>query len=342
MSFSKGKSREGMTVYEGIASSCNLDRDGERLTKSALAKGASDLLKNSTIFFNHKQDWFGLGKIIDAEVLGNYLKIYWTPSKAKAVQDIILQIEEGVLKCMSVGGRIVDYKKEYDEKLKKDIRVITDLEIFETSVVGIGANPDATISQSMSKAFKVGDNVSNEKVEEKPAEVQETPAEEKKEAPAEETKKEEVLKEEAPVENAEKEVTVKIDEKLEKNTEVLVVDAEVKEEASKEEVAPVAEVKVEATPAEEKKEEAPVEGEEKTPEEGGPEETSEKSVKVTEDEKLIKKVDELKAKVEVLEKKAIQPKGLAPAEDSREVKKTLKEGIAGFTGEMLVTSMYHG
>ena len=143
----------GEMYCEGVASSTTVDRQTERISKAALEKGARDLIKNSTVFFNHKHNELGVGKVIESRAEGDKLYIKFIPSKAKGVEDIVTQIKEGVLKCLSIGGKVKDYDNVYDESLKKDVKLIKELELLEVSVVGIGANPDASITHSISKAF---------------------------------------------------------------------------------------------------------------------------------------------------------------------------------------------
>lgn len=153
MSFEKSETESGEMIYHACASSTSMDRDTEIMEKSALEKGARDLLRNSTVFFNHKHDGLGVGRVKDAYVTDDKMFIDWVPSKAAAVQDVITQINEGILKSMSVAGRVLKDSKSYNSVLKKDIRHILDVELYEVSVVGIPANPDASIVSSIAKAF---------------------------------------------------------------------------------------------------------------------------------------------------------------------------------------------
>jgi len=149
----KSQNEAGEQVFLGVASSTSIDRDSERLSKSALAKGVNDLMKNPTVFFNHKHDGLGLGKVINAYISGDKLMVEWKPSTAKAVQDHITQVNEGVLRSMSVAGSVKKAETVFDEDLQKSVRVISDVDLYEVSVVGIPANPDATIAGSIAKAF---------------------------------------------------------------------------------------------------------------------------------------------------------------------------------------------
>ena len=143
-----------LVYFGGIASNTDIDRDNERISPNLLQKMAEDLKKNSTVFFNHKHDELPIGKVVDAYVEGNNLKVKIMPSKAKAVEDIITQISEGVLRSFSIGGKVKKAESVYDPNTRKTVKEIKDLDLYEVSVVGVPANPGATIGEFISKAFK--------------------------------------------------------------------------------------------------------------------------------------------------------------------------------------------
>lgn len=147
-----------LKLFGGIASSTSVDRDNERMDKAVLNKIASDLKKNSTVFFNHDLKGLGVGTVASAEVVNDSVRISVVPTKAEGMRDVVTQIQEGVLKSFSIGGKIRDWEDQFDEKLGKKVRVIKDVDCFEVSVVGIPANADASILSYMSKSFK-GDDV---------------------------------------------------------------------------------------------------------------------------------------------------------------------------------------
>lgn len=160
--FEKSVSTDGeLRLFGGIASSSSIDRDFERIDKSVLSKIASDLKKNSTVFFNHDTKGLGVGTIANSEVRGEEVYIDVKPTKAEGMKDVITQINEGVLKSFSIGGKIKDWENQYDEALGKNVRVIKDVECYEVSVVGIPSNKDASILSYITKSFK-GDTVEKE------------------------------------------------------------------------------------------------------------------------------------------------------------------------------------
>ena len=66
-------------------------------------------------------------------------------------QRVYKLVKEGVLKAFSVGFRMKDYK--YDQE--KGVFIITELELFEISVVSIPCNQDSTFS--LKKSMKDSD-----------------------------------------------------------------------------------------------------------------------------------------------------------------------------------------
>jgi len=143
-----------LAYFGGIASNSDVDRDNERISSSVLQKMAEDLKINSTVFFNHKHDELPIGKVVEAWVENNNLKVKIMPSKAKACEDIITQVAEGVLKSFSIGGKVKKAETVYDQKSGRNIKEIKDLDLYEVSVVGVPANPGASIGDFISKAFK--------------------------------------------------------------------------------------------------------------------------------------------------------------------------------------------
>lgn len=146
----KSKGEAGETVWRGVLSSTGVDYDNERLTRKALEKAALQL-PGKTVFFNHKHDGLGVGAFKSARVedLDNgisNLVVEVIPSKAPGVQDIVIQVNEGTLKCMSIGGKKLSKGRAVmDKLLNKEVIELDDILALEGSVVGIGANPDASL-----------------------------------------------------------------------------------------------------------------------------------------------------------------------------------------------------
>lgn len=186
MPFEKTVSDDGkdLQLFGGIATSTDLDRDNERMGKSIIPKIAKSL-DGATVFFNHDTKGLGVGKVLKSEVSGSgdRVMINVIPTKAAKMADVVTQINEGILKSFSIGGRILKFEDSYDKVLKKDVKVITDVEIYEVSVVGIPANKNASITNCIAKSFKIdGDKMGDEEKVTPPADDKKPAEEEKKEA----------------------------------------------------------------------------------------------------------------------------------------------------------------
>lgn len=151
-----------LKLFGGIATSLAVDRDTERMDKAVLPKIAKMLMQNSTVFFNHDTKGLGVGIIKSAEVRGDEVHIEVIPTHVAGMQDVVGQIREGVLKSFSIGGKVLDWENQFDEKLGKNVRLIKDVSVYEVSVVGVPSNPEASILSQLCKSFKTGGSVADE------------------------------------------------------------------------------------------------------------------------------------------------------------------------------------
>ena len=130
----------GDWIIEGYAATTDLDLQDDRIEQRALEDAAPDLEKNSTMLLNHDPK-IPIGRILktwlDARGLGIRALI------SKTVPDIWKKIQEGVLNKFSIRGSVLDYIREFDEKLGRIIRVIRKMYLFEASVVSVPGNPEA-------------------------------------------------------------------------------------------------------------------------------------------------------------------------------------------------------
>jgi len=143
------ESEEFIGVFEGIASTPDIDLDNERFHPDVLKKNAEKLVGKPILFYHGKGELGHqpIGKILEAryeEGVGLKIKagIY------KAFKNIWEKIKAGVYKALSVGGiaRAV-------RKLANGIKEIIDAEIREVSIARRGKNPNAGILFAFGKAF---------------------------------------------------------------------------------------------------------------------------------------------------------------------------------------------
>jgi len=174
--------------------------------------GAKDhLLKNPTVFHEHRHSELPVGKVTDAEVDDKGLLVTVEFTKAEFANDLWSLITEGIVDRFSIGGKVLDSQEVRDES-GNIYNEITKLELFEVSIVGLPANPAAKFTL-VSKSFN---QALTEEIDKK---------EGRKEMAKEDIKKESKATEE--VEKSEEE-TLKVEE-TEEETQKL-------EETSKEEV----------------------------------------------------------------------------------------------------------
>jgi HK97 family phage prohead protease/HK97 family phage major capsid protein len=132
-------------TIEGMASTDDWDRDDERILAKAFLNTLSEFMENAVLLLNH--DWRALpiGQVIEARVTEKGL---WV--KCEIVLDLpmgsaaAILIKRGILKTFSIGFRVVKWEKDEDSNR----RVITELKLYEVSVVNVPANRFATFGIS--------------------------------------------------------------------------------------------------------------------------------------------------------------------------------------------------
>ncbi len=242
-----------------------LDRQNEIITLGALVKAREDLLENNTIFYEHKHSELPIGKTIAVDIDEKGLLITVEISKAPFVDSIWTLIQEGILNSFSIGGRVLESEEKRD-KSGNLFNEITTIELFETSVVGLPANPAAKfelISKSFNRAIteemqkrEVSNKMAEKTKKEEKTEVETKEVEKTKEA-SETTEKKEVeleKSEETPKEKTEEKEVEKSEEAKEEKSEEK--EVEKSEEAPKEDAE-----NLEKSEEAEEKEEAPKEKE---------------------------------------------------------------------------------
>lgn len=131
----------GKLTVAGYASTISEDRAGDIIPMSAWEnkEALDNYLKNPIILFQHDHDE-PIGKMVDYQVdeTGLFVEI----EIFNVDQRVYKLVKEEVLKAFSVGFRMKDYKYDQD----KGVFIITELELFEISVVSIPCNQDSTFS----------------------------------------------------------------------------------------------------------------------------------------------------------------------------------------------------
>jgi len=142
------KIEEGDHIIEGYVMTSDIDSQGTIITNEAIKRSKNDLLKYSTVLFNHDRNR-PIGKILETDFDKKGL---WVKMKlSRSEWDIWEKVQEGIISKFSINGRIV--KSSFVEKGKKGktkknriipfdklIRKIDRLELYEASLVSVPAN----------------------------------------------------------------------------------------------------------------------------------------------------------------------------------------------------------
>jgi len=153
--FSEGEETSVFLGYiEGLASTPDIDRDTEIISEKALQEGSGQLLNNDSVFFNHQHLEVPLGRVIEAGYVqgkGLYVKV----GISKNYPAIWQSIEEGSLKAFSIAGEFLEWETQENVINDKtiDVRVVTKVNLYEVSVVGIPANEKAKFTPLIAKYF---------------------------------------------------------------------------------------------------------------------------------------------------------------------------------------------
>lgn len=136
----KAEGSEGRR-FEGWASTEQLDFDGDVVRASAFRETLPRFLANPVLLWQH--DWkTPIGKIVRAEIEeGRGLYIEAELSDTSAGRDAQILLSDGVIRDLSIGF----FAREYTP-LERG-REITQLDLYEISLVTVGANATAEITQ---------------------------------------------------------------------------------------------------------------------------------------------------------------------------------------------------
>jgi len=127
----------------------NVDSTGDIIEKGAFTKTLQE--RAGRIAFCYQHDiWNPIGKMQLIEENEKGLKISVMLSGAE--KDIQTKVKEEILKEMSIGYRVVESKSEI--RNEKEVNILTEIKLFEVSLVTIAANPLAVV-ESMKGEEKI-------------------------------------------------------------------------------------------------------------------------------------------------------------------------------------------
>ena len=138
---------------EGVASTPDIDLEGDKFLPEVLAKNAENLKGKPILLLHGRNKEVGdqpIGEIIEARFENGMLKI--KAGIYKAFSWLWEKIKAGVLKALSIGGIIKKLRRE------GNVNIIEDAEIREVSLTPRGMNPFAQIINVFGKSFVVDDD----------------------------------------------------------------------------------------------------------------------------------------------------------------------------------------
>lgn len=132
--------QEGLTIVGYGAVFNNIDSYGDVIKKGAFAKTIKEM--GDRIAFCYQHDiWNPIGKI--KSIAEDDFGLLITVKISDAEDDIKTKIKEGILKEMSIGYRTIASNDSMVDGV--EIRQLTEIKLFEISIVTIAANPLAVI-----------------------------------------------------------------------------------------------------------------------------------------------------------------------------------------------------
>lgn len=146
----QGQQKRIVTGYAAVADV--VDSQYELIAREALEEASKDLLKYTTVLYNHDPDR-PIGKVLEArpEGTGLFVKVQISNSE----DEIWDKICEGIISKFSFRGVITEYDEQFDKSLARNITIIKGFKIFEISLVSVPANPEAkTLNYYLSKALE--------------------------------------------------------------------------------------------------------------------------------------------------------------------------------------------
>jgi len=154
--------KTGENEYSFVMSDETIDRDGEIIKVDGW--DIKDYKSNNILLWGHRHDIPGIGivgKVVkeDGKLVAQKVR-FASPGIYELADTIHGLVDDGVLKAVSVAYNPIEREyPEMDDKgtKKKKPRVITNkAELYELSIVNVGANPNAlrTVKSAETKAVK--------------------------------------------------------------------------------------------------------------------------------------------------------------------------------------------
>ncbi len=151
---SRVSDEQGKWIIEGYATTADLDVDDGYITGEALIGAENDLLKYSTLLYNHDRN-AELGKVLETKYIPEERALWIKAMISKTVPDVWQKIKEGVLNKFSINGRALEWVEKELKGLEKLVTVIQSLTLFEASLVTVPADASArTLAHYVERSIK--------------------------------------------------------------------------------------------------------------------------------------------------------------------------------------------
>jgi len=160
-------SEDGFPIIKGIASTTNVDREDERVSKNfikQMKKTAKGLpITDNTHYVSSSKETIGVvtkssGTKDTFEIEARLMK----RADSQEVDFILKQIETGIKYGFSIGGRINKVYREFNEELQKEIYVLDEGDLYHITLTTQPANADTfaeAITKCISKKNKISKSV---------------------------------------------------------------------------------------------------------------------------------------------------------------------------------------
>lgn len=134
-------------IYSILASTKDVDRDGEILLPSAFKNLDRYLKENPVILGFHDYHNFPIGKAVDGKIGDNALMLDIVFAETESGKEAKYLYDNGFMNSFSVG--FIPKSWDYDEEGR---RTYTDVELLEVSAVPVPANAAANIIREAEKS----------------------------------------------------------------------------------------------------------------------------------------------------------------------------------------------
>ena len=144
-----GKVDQERRIVSGFATLDNIDKQGDIVTTDASLKAFEKFRGN----LREMHQPMAVGKVVsfkedryfDPSTKKFYNGVYVSAYVSKGAQDTWEKVLDGTLTGFSIGGNITKSDDEYNDSMKKSVRIVKEYELFELSLVDNPANQFANV-----------------------------------------------------------------------------------------------------------------------------------------------------------------------------------------------------